>query len=119
MPKENEITDPRKIERSTVTKLVIAGAPLLEQITVFLEDLGGATALPTGANPNDQTDQVRLVGNSACPDEAQAWVRVNAADIVGEYAQAWLSGREIEEGTHFNYKSALNLCWMPHLALTA
>lgn len=38
--------------------------------------------------------------------------------LFGEYAQAWLSGREIEEGTHLNYKSALNLYWMPHLALT-
>lgn len=38
--------------------------------------------------------------------------------LFGEYAQAWLSAREIEEGTHLNYKSALNLYWMPHLALT-
>ncbi len=38
--------------------------------------------------------------------------------LFGEYAQAWLSSREIEEGTHLNYKSALNLYWMPHLAMT-
>lgn len=38
--------------------------------------------------------------------------------LFGEYAQAWLNAREIEEGTHLNYKSALNLYWMPHLALT-
>ena len=38
--------------------------------------------------------------------------------LFGEYAQAWLRGREIEEGTYLNYKSVLNLYWMPHLALT-
>jgi integrase len=38
--------------------------------------------------------------------------------LFGEYAQAWLNAREIEEGTHLNYKSALNLYWMPYLALT-
>lgn len=36
----------------------------------------------------------------------------------GEYAQLWLDGREIEKGTRKNYKGALNLYWMPHLALT-
>lgn len=38
--------------------------------------------------------------------------------LFGEYAQTWLNAREIEEGTHLNYKSALNLYWMPYLALT-
>ncbi|WP_237143009.1 MULTISPECIES: tyrosine-type recombinase/integrase [Pseudomonas] len=36
----------------------------------------------------------------------------------GEYAQLWLDGREIEAGTRINYKGALNLYWMPYLALT-
>ena len=35
----------------------------------------------------------------------------------GEYAQLWLDSREITAGTRLNYKSALNLYWMPHLAL--
>jgi hypothetical protein len=39
MPTENQITAPLLVERSTVTKLVITGAPQLDPITVFLEDL--------------------------------------------------------------------------------
>ena len=39
MPTENKIAKPLKVERSTVTKLVITGAPRLDPITVFLEDL--------------------------------------------------------------------------------
>lgn len=38
--------------------------------------------------------------------------------IFGEYAQLWLDSREITKGTRNNYKSALNIYWMPHLALT-
>lgn len=34
----------------------------------------------------------------------------------GEYAQLWLDSREITAGTRLNYKSALNLYWVPHLA---
>ncbi|MFP3368200.1 hypothetical protein [Pseudomonas sp. SIMBA_068] len=40
MPTENKPTKPLKVERSTVTKLVITGAPRLDTITVFLEDFG-------------------------------------------------------------------------------
>ncbi|KRP74608.1 hypothetical protein [Pseudomonas lactis] len=39
MPTENQITAPLLVERSTVTKLVITGAPQLDPVTVFLEDL--------------------------------------------------------------------------------
>ena len=39
MPTENKQAEPLKVERSTVTKLVITGAPRLDPITVFLEDL--------------------------------------------------------------------------------
>lgn len=39
MPTENEVTPPLQVERSTVTKLVITGAPNLDPITVFREDL--------------------------------------------------------------------------------
>lgn len=39
MPTENIPAEPLKVERSTVTKLVITGAPRLDPITVFLEDL--------------------------------------------------------------------------------
>ncbi|WP_455923334.1 tyrosine-type recombinase/integrase [Pseudomonas putida] len=35
----------------------------------------------------------------------------------GEYAQLWLDSREIAEGTRLNYKGALNLYWVPKLAL--
>lgn len=36
----------------------------------------------------------------------------------GEYAQLWLDSRDITAGTRLNYKSTLNMYWMPHLALT-
>ncbi|WP_321354644.1 hypothetical protein [Pseudomonas extremaustralis] len=39
MPTENKVAEPLLVERSTVTKLVITGAPSLDPITVFLEDL--------------------------------------------------------------------------------
>ena len=39
MPTENKPKAPLQVERSTVTKLVISGAPNLDPITVFLEDL--------------------------------------------------------------------------------
>lgn len=37
---------------------------------------------------------------------------------LGEYAQLWLDSRDITAGTRLNYKSVLNIYWMPHLALT-
>ncbi|KOX63806.1 hypothetical protein AA303_17040 [Pseudomonas psychrophila] len=39
MPTENKVAAPLKVERSTVTKLVITGTQNLDPITVFLEDL--------------------------------------------------------------------------------
>ncbi|MNU09129.1 hypothetical protein D3C72_2555230 [compost metagenome] len=33
----------------------------------------------------NKTDQVRLIGNSVCPDEAEALVSANAADIIELY----------------------------------
>lgn len=39
MPTGNKTAEPLKVERSKVTKLVITGAPSLDPITVFLEDL--------------------------------------------------------------------------------
>lgn len=42
---------------------------------------------------------------------------VGGKPTFGEYAQLWLDSREITQGTHNNYKSALNLYWVPRLAL--
>lgn len=36
----------------------------------------------------------------------------------GQYAQVWLDSRSISEGTRDNYKSVLNIWWMPYLATT-
>jgi len=36
----------------------------------------------------------------------------------GRYAQVWLDSRTISEGTRDNYKSVLNVWWMPYLATT-
>ena len=41
----------------------------------------------------------------------------SSTPLFGEYAQAWLSGREVVPGTLKNYRISLNLYWMPHLAL--
>jgi DNA (cytosine-5)-methyltransferase 1 len=35
-----------------------------------------------GWRPVNRTEQVRLVGNSVCPDEAEALVRANAAPLI-------------------------------------
>lgn len=40
MTTQSDIAAPLQVERSTVTKLVITGAPRLDPITVFLEDFG-------------------------------------------------------------------------------
>jgi DNA (cytosine-5)-methyltransferase 1 len=38
--------------------------------------------------PISKTDQVRLIGNSVCPDVAEALVRANAADLIKLYARS-------------------------------
>ncbi len=58
----------------------------------------------------DDAKYAELFPGSALP--------VSGIPSFGEYAQLWLDSREITEGTRLNYKSTLNLYWMPHLALT-
>ena len=62
MTTQNVIANPLKVERSTVTKLVITGAPRLDAITVFLEDFGRRDC-PTESNPNYQTAQGKITIN--------------------------------------------------------
>ncbi len=62
MPTENKIAEPLKVERSTVTKQVITGAPRLDPITVLLEDFG-RRGCPTESNPNYQTAQGKITIN--------------------------------------------------------
>lgn len=38
--------------------------------------------------PISKTDQVRLIGNSVCPDVAEAEIRVDLADLIALYAEA-------------------------------
>ena len=59
---QNVIAEPLKVERSTVTKLVITGAPRLDPITVFLEDFGSRDC-PTESDPNYQTAQGKITIN--------------------------------------------------------
>jgi hypothetical protein len=59
---QNVIAEPLKVERSTVTKLVITGAPRLDPITVFLEDFGRRDC-PTESDPNYQTAQGKITIN--------------------------------------------------------
>lgn len=56
-----------QIERTTVTKVVITGAPRLDPITVFLEDFG-RRAVPTDDNPNYETAQGKITIN--CSDKS-------------------------------------------------
>ncbi|WP_313048073.1 tyrosine-type recombinase/integrase [Pseudomonas soli] len=42
---------------------------------------------------------------------------VGGTPAFGEYAQLWLDSREITAGTRLNYKSTLNLYWVPRLAM--
>jgi len=71
MPSENKIAEPLKVERSTVTKLVITGALRLEPVTGAEEwrDI-------------NETDQVLLIGNSVCRMRRKPWSAANAADII-------------------------------------
>ncbi|SDO46932.1 hypothetical protein SAMN04490202_0989 [Pseudomonas reinekei] len=62
MPTENNTAEPLKIERSTVTKLVITGAPRLDAITVFLEDFGRRDC-SIESDPNYQTAQGKITIN--------------------------------------------------------
>nr|WP_242070492.1 hypothetical protein [Pseudomonas mohnii] len=62
MPIENNQAKPLKVERPTVTKLMITGAPRLDAITVFLEDLGRRDC-STESNPNYQTAQGKITIN--------------------------------------------------------
>ena len=62
MPTENNPTESLEVECSTVTKLVITGAPRLDPITVFLEDFGRRDC-PTESNPNYQTAQGKITIN--------------------------------------------------------
>ncbi|CRN01193.1 hypothetical protein [Pseudomonas sp. 34 E 7] len=54
----------------------------------YIIDRGLFVDSVTGAEqwlPINKTNQVRLIGNSVCPDEAEALVRANAADIIELY----------------------------------
>ena len=54
----------------------------------YIIDRGLFVDPDTGAEqwlPINKTNQVRLIGNSVCPDEAEALVRANAADIIELY----------------------------------
>lgn len=62
MTTQNVIAGPLKVERSTVTKLVITGAPRLDPITVFLEDFGRRDC-PTESDPSYQTAQGKITIN--------------------------------------------------------
>ncbi|NVZ32014.1 hypothetical protein HX779_08510 [Pseudomonas sp. A4002] len=62
MPTEHKPTAPLQVERSTVTKLVITGAPRLDPITVFLEDFGRRDC-PIESDQNYQTAQGKITIN--------------------------------------------------------
>jgi len=62
MPTQNKTAEPLKVDRSTVTTLVITGAPRLDAITVFLEDFGRRDC-PNESDPSYQTAQGKITIN--------------------------------------------------------
>ncbi len=62
MPTENKPAEQMKIERSTVTKIVITGVPRPDPVTVFLEDFGRRDC-PTESDPNYQTASGKITIN--------------------------------------------------------
>ena len=83
-----------------VTQKGIAAASKLRDQVVSLIKLGLL----------DDAKYAELFPGSALP--------AGGAPSFGEYAQLWLDSRDITAGTRLNYKSVLNIYWMPHLALT-
>jgi integrase len=83
-----------------VTQKGIAAASKLRDQVVSLIKLGLM----------DDAKYAELFPGSALP--------AGGAPSFGEYAQLWLDSRDITAGTRLNYKSVLNIYWMPHLALT-
>ena len=76
--------------------LVLVGQYVLVDITLRMlapRELARAQGFPAdyvlerGADgkPITKTDQVRLIGNSVCPDVAEALIRANAADLLRHY----------------------------------
>lgn len=79
--------------------LVLVGDHVLVDITLRMlapRELARAQGFPDsycierGADgkPITKTDQVRLIGNSVCPDVAEALIRANASDLISFYARA-------------------------------
>lgn len=78
--------------------LVLVGDHVLVDITLRMlapRELARAQGFPAdyvierGADgrPITKTDQVRLIGNSVCPDVAEALIRANAAELINTYAR--------------------------------
>lgn len=78
--------------------MVLLGSYVLADITLRMlapRELARAQGFPDsyvlerGADgkPVTKTDQVRLIGNSVCPDVAEALIRANAADLIVLYGE--------------------------------
>lgn len=79
--------------------MVLLGGWVLVDITLRMlvpRELARAQGFPDSyvldcradGTPVSKTDQVRLIGNSVCPDVAEALVRANAGDLIRLYAKA-------------------------------
>lgn len=80
-------------------EMVLLGGYVLADITLRMlnpRELARAQGFPddyvlertADGTPVTKTDQVRLIGNSVCPDVAEALIRANAADLVALYSKA-------------------------------
>lgn len=81
-------------------------------------------ATPKGLKAASQLrDQAALIKLDLLDHDKYAELFPSSAAVVGgvptfgEHAQIWLDSQEIVQGTRNGYKSALNLYWVPYLAL--
>ena len=92
MPTENKPVQPLQVERSTVTKLVITGAPNLDPITVFLEDLAPCKGKIT-VSCWDKSWHAYWGGMWDDHTIAQFFCRLDEAYIIGYFQQGLRSKR--------------------------
>lgn len=90
MPTENKQAEPLTVERSTVTKLVITGAPNLDPITVFLEDLAPCKGkITVSCLGKSWTAYWRGMWDG--PNIGQFFCELNTSYIIGYFDQAMSS----------------------------
>ncbi|POA47111.1 hypothetical protein C1893_17070 [Pseudomonas sp. MPR-ANC1] len=109
MPTENQPAEPLKVERSTVTKLVITGAPNLDPITVFLEDLAPCKGkITVSCWGKSWTAYWRSMWDGL--NIAQFFCELNTSYIIGYFDQK-IAGHASETMTKNYQKDHAEIVW--------